>query len=174
MFLNLDNWEATRSLFYKDYGVFGIGAGIGASSIDWFIGIVQKRTRLFLPGDLVLGTFDNGQGTRWQVYGRSGRGFNVSRVFMDFHRDRERRKYDGKKCCGVWFKQDAKEPMTFSNRTTARLFVWPDGSVSRTGSIFYPAIRACLDAYAQALAASPVGACSGTLLSDSETEKVRP
>lgn len=57
-----------------------------------FFAIIQRPHRLFVPGDLVLYTYDNGCADRYRVWSVSSKGFKVSGYYMLFFH------WDGRVC----------------------------------------------------------------------------
>jgi hypothetical protein len=71
------HWRWARTLHLWEVSNF---------SGTWWIGRLRRPTRLFLAGDLVLGTWMNGGGERQPVWGRSSRGFDVVHYYVQYAR----------------------------------------------------------------------------------------
>jgi hypothetical protein len=108
--------------------------------------IIQRRNRVFLPGDIAVMYLQNGSGSRQPVDAITSRGFIVRRYYVDYSRTHRTRE---------------SEFCRHDNRTHARILVLPDGL--QTASVFDPALRALLVSAASERAACPVRADSGAL-----------
>lgn len=95
------------------------------------IALCVRPTRLFLPGDLAVIAFTNGQGMRWDAFGYSSK----KRSFINFWAPCQRWHYPS---------DESKKSVAIDNRTSFRLLTLPDGANPRDPRD--PAVLACLAA----------------------------
>jgi len=74
-------WDETVRLFHLDAGNRLRIIGSAQPGDACHIGVVNRRHRLFLPGDVLLCVVSNGD-ARWPVWCRTSRGFSVRDYYL--------------------------------------------------------------------------------------------